>query len=505
MIIDVPPWRHLLALDRLLVATVGFLGLIVTSSWVFVGVVGLSHRDPSDVPGVWMALAAYVNHGSIYPALYDGVHYGGTRYMPLFFLLHGSLARLTGEYLVSGHIVAIASGSLLLGILVLALRRIGCTTLVALGFASLILLTPTGMLVTTTVRADALPSALQLGGLYLASRRSSTKLIVVSALPCALAVFAKSSALWAPLAIGTWLALRRRWRDLALFAALYVALVGVGLIGLQYVSDGRFLANITALTFTGSDPFRSGFAAIGTTLGFLRQFAPLTWALIGLALASLLLKITDRAIQPYDLAFVFAVVITFVVISDPGTGHNQLIDIVALTVLLVGELWKRVESRVPSAEGVRLMIATMVLWTALSTFALDMRPEVVDAAQMILSPRPQPTIGEILRRELPGTTLLSEDPAIPVLLGRLPVVLDPWVLLRFEERHPSWVEDLADRIAAQEFDAVLLRFNLEDAQGRAWYRDQHFGSRVVDAIEGAYCWSGVVDGFQVYTRCRPST
>src|SRR5437868_3825598 len=52
--------------------------------------------------GVQMGLAAHLNAGRFYPALYDGQYYGGTRYMPLYFVLHAGAARLTGEYVVSG-------------------------------------------------------------------------------------------------------------------------------------------------------------------------------------------------------------------------------------------------------------------------------------------------------------------------------------------------------------------------------------------------------------------
>jgi hypothetical protein len=36
--------------------------------------------------GIWIALAKYVNSGTFYPSLYDGASFGGTRYMPVYFL-----------------------------------------------------------------------------------------------------------------------------------------------------------------------------------------------------------------------------------------------------------------------------------------------------------------------------------------------------------------------------------------------------------------------------------
>src|SRR5919109_1478572 len=48
--------------------------------------------------GVWMALAQHLNTQGLYPELYDGHAYGGSRYMPLPIVLHAALARVTGEY-----------------------------------------------------------------------------------------------------------------------------------------------------------------------------------------------------------------------------------------------------------------------------------------------------------------------------------------------------------------------------------------------------------------------
>src|SRR4051812_16100421 len=54
--------------------------------------------------------------GSHYPPLHEGGSFGGTRYMPLQFVAHAGLARLTGEYLVSAKLFAYATAiALLLG------------------------------------------------------------------------------------------------------------------------------------------------------------------------------------------------------------------------------------------------------------------------------------------------------------------------------------------------------------------------------------------------------
>jgi hypothetical protein len=98
-----------------------------------------------------MALAAQAARGKIYPEFYDGVRYGGTRYVPLFFLLHGSLARVTDEFVVSGRLIALAGGLGLLTALLLIMRRIGCPTLVSIGLAAFVPMSAVGLAATTTI------------------------------------------------------------------------------------------------------------------------------------------------------------------------------------------------------------------------------------------------------------------------------------------------------------------------------------------------------------------
>jgi hypothetical protein len=483
-------------LDRLVMRAIGAMGFVVIGSWLSVATVRLAVRDASHVPGVWMALASYVNRGTVYPDLYDGVNYGGTRYMPLFFLTHAALARLTRDYLVSGHLLTILCTFAVLGTMVLAMRRIGCAPSISVGLASLVLLTPTGMLATTTIRGDILAVALQLGAILSVPRGANdTKRSVGAAMLCILALFSKSSALWAVLAITTWLLVRRYWRQLVWFVGSFIGLGLVGILVLQGISDGLFVTNIVNFTFLGTDAQRGGAAALGTTLGLLREFAPVTWALMGLTLVSFVLAGRARVIEVHHLAFAFAVLITVVVISDPGTGHNQLIDIVALTTVLVADSWNRLRSQWPAGDGIAAMVAIMIAWVGVSTFMLDMRPAVTAVARGV-----QDRSGiEDVRHALPRMThVLSEDPAVSVILGQVPTVLDPWMLLRLGQRNPSWLEDLAVRIEAQEFDAILLLYSLSDPEAKDWYERQHFGSRVIDAVERSYRWVKEIDGLHVY-------
>ena len=55
-----------------------------TLGWLYLAASHLHDRYGAlHVQGAWMALARYANEGVLYPPLYDGQRYGGTRWMPL--------------------------------------------------------------------------------------------------------------------------------------------------------------------------------------------------------------------------------------------------------------------------------------------------------------------------------------------------------------------------------------------------------------------------------------
>ena len=89
------------------------------------------------VGGARIALARYLNEGILYPSLYDGSSYGGTRFMPLPIVLHAATARLTGEYLVSGKVLAYGTMLALLGVVFVLLRRMRCPLPIALGLLAM--------------------------------------------------------------------------------------------------------------------------------------------------------------------------------------------------------------------------------------------------------------------------------------------------------------------------------------------------------------------------------
>jgi hypothetical protein len=174
-----------------------------------------------------------------------------------------------------------------------------------------------------------------------------------------------------------------------------------------------------------------------------------------------------------------------VILLDEGTGVNHFLDVAALTALGAGAAVSKNGHGDVARSALASLLALALVWGMVTFTVLDLRPQVLGAWRALRSgpsARYAPTpLSSLIR---PGDAVLSEDPTVPVRLGRFPpVVLDAWALLRMEHRHPEWIADLAGRIEREEFDWIVLSYGLEF---RGWYSDVHFGDTIAEAIRAHY-------------------
>ena len=329
----------------------GVAGGLVLLSYAIVAAAHWNDRYQINmVSGMCVALAQRLNDGVFYPALFDGEHYGGTRYMPLPFVLHAGLARATGEYLVSGKTLTYLLSSLLFAQLYVLLRGLKCGRGSALALTALVPLTPAGFLACTTIRGDLLPVVLQLAALGLALRKHRPRNTVAAGLLCALAVFAKVTAVWAGAAILVAHLVAGRRRGGALFLSTWIGTLAALLYLCNLASSGRMLASFAALAVPGSDAhslakapfiFLAQVANAGLALGLLVPAAA-----VGCVLAA-----RQRSVTVHHLSLFFCVPILVAICTDPGVDYNHLLDLVVLGVLATGHLWARFPPTKPLARG----------------------------------------------------------------------------------------------------------------------------------------------------------
>jgi hypothetical protein len=181
-------------------------------------------------------------------------------------------------------------------------------------------------------------------------------------------------------------------------------------------------------------------------------------------------------------------------------GVNQLIDSAALVMLGTGLLAADLPTTVGTAgdqrsadhtgDVARAIVSLVVLWVVGSAVTYTMGTEVPAAVSGSRVPQP---LTEVITED---TTVLSEDPGVVAVLGRRPTVLDPFMLLRLEQRDPAAVAALAERIRRAEFDLVVLLEPLDDES--EWWRRYHFGETVIGAVRDTYVDAGRADGYYLY-------
>jgi hypothetical protein len=482
-------WRLAVRLGSILILA------LVGASYVALAAAHVDDRYRVDfVSGTWLALSDYTSRGTLFPPAYEDGYYGGTRYMPLPVLLDAAGFELTGDLLVGAKLATYAVAAALLAIAFAVLRLVRCPPLLALALLAALLVTPTGLVGTLGLRNDGLAVVLQLGAVAVVLRRQTNGSVALAGALAATAIFAKVSAVWAAAAIAIWIVANRR-AVLGPFVAAFAGALASLTVLFELLSEGRFLSQLASYTFVGSrgpaSVLTDGVQAVLTN--FIAS-ADAVWLLFPIAAVAVAWKVRSRAPTLFQLALAVDVVVLCVVMSSRGTDHNHLLDLCVLTVLAVGELAGErldAENRV-----VRVLAAVAVVWGLATSYQRTMGPETKGAlrgaSETSLGLEPNPLAGLVDE----GDTLLSEDPTIPLLLGQRPILLDSFIARATLGDDPELARRLARRVAAREFDAIILVAGL--APGTGLFDRQFLGRTVNDAVLGSYRLGYVERDIYVY-------
>jgi len=480
--------------------------LWTVASAIFVGWLTLAilHvRDDyrmSHVQGIWVAAAEAARGGALYPPLFDGAHYSGTRYMPLAILLNAFGSATTGDAILGGKMIAATLMAVLLATIILVLKRCSCPLPLAFALAAAVVATDTGLQAGTTIGGDLLPVVLQAGALALAARGRNTRQFVLAGALAGLAFASKLTGLWGAFAVITWLAINQQWRRAAIFAIATVATVAVTLGVVQLFTNGGLSEHLLAFAFAGVRGGGTIFRGPNQLLFNLLGHATAAVVLFPLAIISALPTGGWRQLSVFHIALMYAVLVLMVVYADFGTGFNQLLDVVVLVVLVVGEWVGRVTTKVDFAAPpvLAMMIAVTVVWAdgldLVRTVGFDVRGAVASARDGARDPAAL----AVSRLVGPADEVLAEDPSIYVPLHRQPMVMDPFMLLRLDRQHPEWVDPLIQRINERRFALVVLVVPLDDRALDYWWNDFQFGPRVAAALRESYRPDGTLGRYFLY-------
>jgi hypothetical protein len=226
-----------------------------------------------------------------------------------------------------------------------------------------------------------------------------------------------------------------------------------------------------------------------------------TVVLFPIAALGVLLPGRARHISIFHIALAYALLLLIVIYADVGTGFNQLLDVVVLSALAVGNLAGRATAslNVPEAPVLLLAAVVSVIWAAaldlVRTVGFDVRAAVAAASTGGPATRAALAAAALVK---PGEQVLAEDPAIYVALRRQPVVMDPFMVMRLERVRPQLVDPLIARISDRRFDLVVLVVELDDRSLDFWWNDFHYGPRVAAALRNSYRADGTLGRYFLY-------
>jgi hypothetical protein len=171
----------------------------------------------------------------------------------------------------------------------------------------------------------------------------------------------------------------------------------------------------------------------------------------------------------------------FTVVWLDDSGWTLVAELLALTALLAACLVWTLRSGVRDFNWLGAAATVIVVFGGYQFYRqTTVFPEVKVAVKTLLGRgdnryTTHPLAGYVSASD----SILSEDGSIPVLLGQRPVVLDQFAFDRLIRTHPDWGRKLAARVAAGDFDKIVLGDPIE-RQG------EHLGPDVTAAIEQHY-------------------
>jgi predicted membrane-bound mannosyltransferase len=170
-----------------------------------------SHLD--HVAGVWIAEAIDVTRRVFYRAPYGSYGYGGTRYFPLFFCVHGAAIKLFGAWRATGYALSAVSVVLLLIAVYYLSRRIGAARWLAVAACLAVLAGTSAQEALLTIREDAMAAMLNLWGIAICVGEDLGRRVYYAAALFTLAFAVKETTVFGMAAVFLHLLLNQRRRS----------------------------------------------------------------------------------------------------------------------------------------------------------------------------------------------------------------------------------------------------------------------------------------------------
>ena len=472
--------KILLALTIAAIAVVTAVRLSVTIS---------RHSRLNLISGICIGQAVDLSQGVFYRPVLSEEGYGGTRYMPLHFVLHAALMRALGGPIAAGFAISLFSAAALCAGTYLFLRVLRVPRVLAGSFAVFWLATGAGQFAVSTIRMDLLAAALNVWGLFFSARcltgPGRDRNVYWAAAAFVLAFFTKLVSVFGLIASALALVLAGRWKSAA---KLCVSTSGGILLAAAIVnlaSSGRFLESMAACAWDG----KISELAAGPLVMFkqLKDTDPVTAGIWFMAFAALVAGPVRELKGLPALSLASTGILLSAALAMPGVSFNHLVDLHVAAFAVIAVYAARTRSHLPLVVS---LVAVMLTANALVTLAgnrrYDTKQRRADAAAVLGA------VGDYAR------PMLSEDAIVAIYAGERPFMLDSYGFRILSSTRPAMREDLLGRLERRQFGCVVVQSDPLSEKGRDAFSRLYFCDGFTEALLRNYSLAATSGEFFAY-------
>ncbi len=429
-------------------ATFSFFNLIFLLVWYHPDAIPMGATG-----GVWTALAYDFSKGIFYRPVFDDFGYGGTRYLFLFFTLHGILIRIFNDPVLTGFsLVLVSAVSLNLGIYFL-FRQLKLQVFLSTAFSILTTVCITYQLLTLEIMGEFLSCALNVFGIVFALKllkKDSSLFLILSALGFAGSFLTKFSSLMGLTAVCIYLWMHQRSRTMFQLITGTGCLI-LGALWVSYeVSDGRILSSFMSF---GQGPVHWDYF-FKFPLWFLMQLGrdPFFLLLFGFTLYFVFRDQTPLRESFPKFYFFIVLGFTLFILTSPGTDYNHMLDLIVACILVLGIQFHKHACSPRIWNSLFLLLTAGLIFTWL--------PGTISIKKFMQAGGGKPT-RHTVERVIAGLGkdpeyILSENPLVPILMNQRPVLLDAFALRRLSLTRPEILRDFSQKMENKIFQSVIL-------------------------------------------------
>jgi len=444
------------------------------------------------VSGTWLALGVDLRDGVLYRPLIGELGFGGTRYFPLWIIVHAALMRAGLSPLAAGHLISVVSAGLWIAGAYRLMIELSFPARCARALAPLTLCTGAGIFALTTVRGDLLPAALNLWGLAYGARllRADSGVVVLglAAAFFSLAIFAKVSAGFGVAAIAIALALNGSSRKAAVLAGVTLATTALLLLAANAASDGRMLETMRACATAGASVWNYAHAPLTFVYTLVHQ-DPAS-VVIAILLAVGMVALPRGAWREIPTCIALASLAMILVLeTSPGIDFNHFLDFFGCALIFVG--YQIVRGRIQASFGTSAIAIAAAMTVVL--FFYQIREARRDPIRYQVS-----AVRAYLAAMNLGTRpVFSHNPLFPAIDGRSSSMIDVVMFNLLRSKDQAFASTLDARIAGGDFGAVVLEADVQTDAGRAIVAFL-FGEAFLPALTARYELAGAFAPYFVY-------